>query len=196
MQLQDRAVYCRGQHTRATAQHPHVLLAVWICDVITTSWPSVLWRCWLGGRKGIRPVKTEWWGAGVVMSAARCRLVYGPADATHCLLLQIAFTFLVPAYSGSPRQRVVKWVCVCDTVVMINIIFTCAYFHPVDRFPWCYNIAVLFETDMRKQTSSASVMSDGILQMCRNFCTTGRQCLSNIAWHVCPPLQCQFCSRT
>ena len=23
--------------------------------------PSVLWCCWLGGRKGIRPVKTEWW---------------------------------------------------------------------------------------------------------------------------------------
>jgi len=22
---------------------------------------------WLGGRKGIRPVKTEWWGAGVVV---------------------------------------------------------------------------------------------------------------------------------
>ena len=29
--------------------------------------PSVLWRCWLGGRKGMRPVKTEWWDAGVVM---------------------------------------------------------------------------------------------------------------------------------
>ena len=29
--------------------------------------PSVLWRCWLGGRKGIRPVKNEWWGAGVVI---------------------------------------------------------------------------------------------------------------------------------
>ena len=27
--------------------------------------PSVLWRCWLGGRKGIRPVKN--WGAGVVV---------------------------------------------------------------------------------------------------------------------------------
>ena len=25
------------------------------------------WHCWLGGRKGIRPVKTEWWGAGVVV---------------------------------------------------------------------------------------------------------------------------------
>jgi len=22
--------------------------------------PSVLWRCWLGSRKGIRPVKTGW----------------------------------------------------------------------------------------------------------------------------------------
>jgi len=33
--------------------------------------PSVLWRCWLGGRKGIRPVKTEWWGAGVVICTER-----------------------------------------------------------------------------------------------------------------------------
>ena len=43
--------------------------------------PSVLWYCWLGGRKGIRPVKIEWWGVG--LSGARCRLfAYGPADAT------------------------------------------------------------------------------------------------------------------
>jgi len=27
----------------------------------------VLWCCWLGGRKGNRPVKTEWWDAGLVM---------------------------------------------------------------------------------------------------------------------------------
>ena len=53
--------------------------------------PSVLWRCWLGGRKGIRPVKNWvvrcWCG---YLSGARCRLAYGPADAaaTHCLLLQ------------------------------------------------------------------------------------------------------------
>jgi len=33
--------------------------------------PSVLGRCWLGGRKGIRPVKTEWWGAGVVICLER-----------------------------------------------------------------------------------------------------------------------------
>ena len=53
--------------------------------------PSVLWRCWLGGRNGIRPVKNWvvkcWHG---YLSGARCRLAYGPADvtATHYLLLQ------------------------------------------------------------------------------------------------------------
>ena len=34
--------------------------------------PSVLWRCWLGGRKGIRPVKkVEWWGTGMVLCLAQ-----------------------------------------------------------------------------------------------------------------------------
>ena len=28
---------------------------------------SVLWRCWLGAMKGIRPKKTDWWGAGMVL---------------------------------------------------------------------------------------------------------------------------------
>ena len=60
-----------------------------VCLLVYT--PSVLWRCWLGGRKGIRPVKN--WVVGCwlgYMSGARCRLAYGPADATatHCLLLQ------------------------------------------------------------------------------------------------------------
>ena len=53
--------------------------------------PSVLWHCWLGSRKGIRPVQN--WVVGCLhgyLSAARCRFAYGPADAiaTHYLLLQ------------------------------------------------------------------------------------------------------------
>ena len=59
---------------------------------------SVLWHCWLGGRKGIRPVKN--WMVGCwhgYLSGARCRLAYG-------------LTFLVLAHLGSPRQRAVKWV--------------------------------------------------------------------------------------
>ena len=30
--------------------------------------------------------------------------------------IQIGFTFLVPTHLGSPRKRVVKWVCVCVCV--------------------------------------------------------------------------------
>ena len=48
------------------------------------------------------------------LSGAKCRLA--DATATHCLLLskiQIGFTFLVPAYPGSPAQRAIKGVCVC-----------------------------------------------------------------------------------
>jgi len=53
--------------------------------------PSVLWCCWLGGRKGIWPVKN--WAVGCwigYLSGVRCWLAYVPADASanHCLLLQ------------------------------------------------------------------------------------------------------------
>ena len=41
--------------------------------------PSVLVRCWLGGRKGIQPViKPEWWVAGVVICLERDAVAYGP----------------------------------------------------------------------------------------------------------------------
>ena len=54
------------------------------------------------------------------LSGARCRLAYGPADATatatRCLLLQYN---LVPAHPGSPGQRAVKRVCVCVCVIII-----------------------------------------------------------------------------
>ena len=82
--------------------------------------PSVLWRCWLGYRKGIRPVKN--WVVGCwcgYLSGVRCRLASGPADATatHCLScfskIQIGSTFLVSANLGSPGKKAVKWVCVC-----------------------------------------------------------------------------------
>ena len=68
--------------------------------------PSVLWRCWLGGRNGIRPVKNWvvrcWRG---YLSGARCRLAYGPADATatYCLLLQQNPDWFYLSGTGSPR---------------------------------------------------------------------------------------------
>ena len=78
----------------------------------------MLWCSWLGGRKGIRPVKN--WVVGCwhgYLSAARCRHAYGqlmPLSLTvSCVSkIQIGFTFLVPAHLGSPGQRAVKQVCV------------------------------------------------------------------------------------
>ena len=63
-------------------------------QIFFTIWsivPSVLWRCWLGGRKGIRPVKKmsgevlTWLSVWSEVQTCIC-----PADATatHCLLLQ------------------------------------------------------------------------------------------------------------
>jgi len=88
---------------------------------------SVLWCCWLGGRKGIRPVKHCvvgcWYG---YLSGARCRMqmCIWPSDptATHCLLLQeiqIGFTFLVLADPSSPGQNSEshKW---CSLTTLVN----------------------------------------------------------------------------
>ena len=79
------AVGQRDLRARTTTTPPRYI-------VDTVKMPSVLWRCWLGGRKCIRPVKNYrvvvyWHG---YLSGARCRLAYGPADATatRCLLLQ------------------------------------------------------------------------------------------------------------
>jgi len=52
-------------------------------------WISVLWRCWLGSRKGIRPVKTEWSGAGMVISLERVADLHRPSWC-HCHLLSLA----------------------------------------------------------------------------------------------------------
>ena len=78
----------------------------------------MLWRCWLGDRKGIRPVKTEWWGAGVVICLEQgadlhmAQLMSLPLTVFCFTKIQIGFTFLVPAYLSSPGKRAVKRVCV------------------------------------------------------------------------------------
>ena len=99
---------------------------------------------------GIRPVKN--WVVGCwrgYLSGARCRLAYGPADATatNCLLLQWNpdwFTFLVPAHLGSPGQRAVKRVCgcVCPSNAMI---FNKLHYMTLLLFP-CYMVSRLMYT--------------------------------------------------
>jgi len=79
----------------------------------------VLRRCWLGDGKGIWPVKTEWWGAGVVICLElgadlhMPQLMPLPLTVSCFSNIQIGFAFLVPAHPGSPGKGAVKWVCVC-----------------------------------------------------------------------------------
>jgi len=94
-------------------------VVVCIClRFIPKNMPSVLWRCWLDGRKGIRPVKTEWWGAGVVICLEQgvdlhmAQLMPLPLAVPCFSKIQTGFAFLVPAHPGSPRQRAFKRVCV------------------------------------------------------------------------------------
>jgi len=63
--------------------------------------------------------KTERWGAGVVICLERgadlhtAQLMPLPLTVSCFSIIQISFTFLVPAYLGSPGQKAIKRVCVC-----------------------------------------------------------------------------------
>ena len=99
--------------------------------------PSVLWRCWLGGKKGIQPVKN--WVVGCwrgCLSVLRCIWL----SWCHCHSLSLAsvksrmvFTFLVPAHPSSPGQRAVKRACVWTTdikkILKKSIYFTFMFFY-------------------------------------------------------------------
>jgi len=73
----------------------------------------------LGSRKGIRPVKTKWWGAGMIIYLERgadlhmAQLMPLPLTVSCFSKIQIGFTFLVLAHPGSPGKSAVKRVCVC-----------------------------------------------------------------------------------
>jgi len=81
---------------------------------------SLLWCCWLGGKKSMQPVKTEWWGDGMVVCLEHGTDLYIWPSWCHCHSLSLAsvkcrlvFTFLVPAYPGSSGKRAIKRVYVC-----------------------------------------------------------------------------------
>jgi len=56
----------------------------------------------LGGRKGIRPVKTEWWGAGIIICLER------GADLNIAQLMPLPVTI---SYSSKSRLVLSEWFC-------------------------------------------------------------------------------------
>jgi len=91
----------------STALIVPVLTYVVVIDYYAVS--SVLWRCWLGGRKGIRPVKNWVVICGVVICLESgadlhmSQLIPLPLTVSCFSKIQIGYTFLVPAHPGSPR---------------------------------------------------------------------------------------------
>ena len=67
--------------------------------------------------------KTEWWGAGMVVSGARCRLAYGPADATatHCLFTSVKSRLVLPfscVWVVREKGPLNSCVCVCEQLYL------------------------------------------------------------------------------
>ena len=73
----------------------------------------------VGRQEGHPACKKQWWGAGVVICLElgadlhTAQLIPLPLTVSCFSKIQIGFTFLVPAYLGSPGKRAVKRVCVC-----------------------------------------------------------------------------------
>jgi len=87
--------------------------------------PSVLWRCWFGGRKGIRPVKKMGDGGGGHWLLVR--MEWRPSRWSVCLPLLIfpctinsRSSLLALAHPGGPGKRAVKRLC-CGVVLYANI---------------------------------------------------------------------------
>jgi len=109
-----------------------ILLSVLLFNYLFQScWslPSVLWRCWLGGRKGIQPVKKlsggllVWlsvWSEGADLHMAQ--LMPLPHTVSCYSKIKIGYTFLVLAHPGSPRKRAFKWVCVFQSCWLNSVL--------------------------------------------------------------------------
>ena len=70
------------------------------------------WCCWLGGRKGVRACKKLSGGVLACLSVwSKVQTCIRPSWCSS--KIQIGFTFLVPAYLGSPGQKAVKRMYVC-----------------------------------------------------------------------------------
>jgi len=77
----------------------HIVTVQRICFIVLLL-PSVLWRCWLGGRKGIWPVKNWLVGAGVVICLGR------DADLHMAQLMPLPLTV---SCSGKSRLVLPYW---------------------------------------------------------------------------------------
>jgi len=95
------------------------------------------WRCWLGVRKGIRPVKKFSHVVLAWLSAwSEVQMICIWASCCHCqpitsciIKIQSGLTFLVLAYPGCPRKKAVKRVSACLSAVKSKTVNKCFNSH-------------------------------------------------------------------
>ena len=90
----------------------NLLFACYLAYLMLSITSSVLWHCWLGSRKGIRPVKNMGYGGGEHWLV---RMEWCPAGWSVCLPLLISpctiksrSSLLAPAHPGGPGKRAIK----------------------------------------------------------------------------------------
>ena len=94
-------------------------------------WQLFAFSAVVGQQEGHPACKTEWWSAGVVICLERgadlhmAQLMPLPLTVSCFSKIQIGFTFLVPAYPGSPGKRVVKRMCVCVCLCVCVCVCMC-----------------------------------------------------------------------
>jgi len=83
----------------------------------------------VGCRKGIQPVKTEWWGTGVIICLEQGAIICIWSSWCHChpiiscfIKIQNGLTFLVPAYSGCLGKEAIKWMSVCCDTITASVL--------------------------------------------------------------------------
>ena len=102
-------------------------LFVYLCNSLLNNCSTLichllLWRCWLGVRKGSLRVNNwvvECW-CSYLSGLHMAKLMPLPLTVSCFSKIQIGFTFLVPAHLDSPGQRSVKRMCVCVCVWFVS----------------------------------------------------------------------------
>ena len=110
--------YCTEPETKNWKKKNQKIKTTVLDNSLFDNLPSVLWHCWFGARKSIRPVKIEWWSVGVVTClewGADClhmvQLMPLPSPnpvISYLIWIQTGFTFLLSAYQGCPGKQAVK----------------------------------------------------------------------------------------
>ena len=114
-----------GRREAESTSNCHDIIII-LDSTLYNYWCTAIWHFFhsfsaltllVGWQEGHLPVKTELWGAGVVICLKQgadlhlAQLMPMPLIVSCFSKIQIGFTFLVPAHPGSPGHRAVKRVC-------------------------------------------------------------------------------------